>query len=546
MRSAEYWAERFMQLEKSQHKTGQECYQTIIDNYRRCEKELNNKLNVWYQRFAENNNISFTEAKKLLTSKELDELKWDINDYIKYGRENSVSGEWMTELENASSKFHISRLEALKLQLQQEIEALHGNNLDQLDSAMRQIYTDGYLHTAFEIQRGTGVGFNFSTLDTRKIDKVIRNPWATDRYNFSQRIWKSKDKLVDEMNKSITRNIALGEDPGKAINEIARNMNVSKSSAGRLVMTEEAYFSSISQHDAFNDLGVEQYEIVATLDNRTSKMCRELDGKHFDMGDYWVGVTAPPFHCYCRTTICPYFDDEFTFGEQRAARGENGKTYYVPSNTKYNEWNKSFGSKDSTVDLQFFAERNSSEKILNKLRGIKDVGDAINKARKESKTWISKLTNDEKNAITKYSYNFDYEKPRFYEKLNEYVRSGRSDNRKYNKHVNNISNGLKKSELSNSYISYRGSGYNPFKNINVGDKTKVNQFLSCSLDPEKAFKNNYSFIIVNDIGVNGSYIEYISYYPEQKEMLFDKDVTYEVLYKKENMTIVRAIKDDIR
>ena len=391
MRSAEYWAERFMQLEKAQHKTGQECYQTIIDNYRRCERELNNKLNSWYQRFAENNSISFTEAKKLLTSKELDELKWDINDYIKYGRENSVSGEWMIELENASSKFHISRLEALKLQLQQEIEALHGNNLDQLDSAMRQIYTDGYLHTAFEIQRGTGVGFNFSTLDTRKIDKVIRNPWATDRYNFSQRIWKSKDKLVDEMNKSITRNIALGEDPGKAINEIARNMNVSKSSAGRLVMTEEAYFSSISQHDAFNDLGVEQYEIVATLDNRTSKMCRELDGKHFDMGDYWVGVTAPPFHCYCRTTICPYFDDEYTVDETRAARDGQGNTYYVPSDMKYSDWAKKVPSSYTEPPK----------------RNIKKTNDKNNKNRSAS------LTDDEKYALNKYisfdSYRINYD-----------------------------------------------------------------------------------------------------------------------------------------
>ena len=42
-------------------------------------------------------------------------------------------------------------------------------------------------------------------------------------------------------------------------------MNTSKTNAGRLVMTESAYFSSVSQKDAFNDLEVEMYEIVATL-----------------------------------------------------------------------------------------------------------------------------------------------------------------------------------------------------------------------------------------------------------------------------------------
>ena len=36
-------------------------------------------------------------------------------------------------------------------------------------------------------------------------------------------------------------------------------MNTSKHNAGRLVMTEEAYFSSAAQKDCFNDLDVEEY-----------------------------------------------------------------------------------------------------------------------------------------------------------------------------------------------------------------------------------------------------------------------------------------------
>ena len=73
-------------------------------------------------------------------------------------------------------------------------------------------------------------------------------------------------------------------------------MENSRYNAGRLVMTEEAYFSSAAQKDCFNELGVEQYEIVATLDSRTSEICRNLDGKVFPMKDYQAGVTAPPFH----------------------------------------------------------------------------------------------------------------------------------------------------------------------------------------------------------------------------------------------------------
>ncbi len=71
-----------------------------------------------------------------------------------------------------------------------------------------------------------------------------------------------------------------------------------------------------------------------------------MDGKHFSMKDFQIGVTAPPFHPNCRGCTCPYFEDEFTAGEERAARGRGGKTYYVPSDMTYKEWKKSFVDRD--------------------------------------------------------------------------------------------------------------------------------------------------------------------------------------------------------
>ena len=47
------------------------------------------------------------------------------------------SGAWMKELENASARVHISRLDALKIQLQQQAELLYSNQLDYLDTVTR-------------------------------------------------------------------------------------------------------------------------------------------------------------------------------------------------------------------------------------------------------------------------------------------------------------------------------------------------------------------------------------------------------------------------
>lgn len=342
MKNSEYWKLRFAQLEESQNKLSEMSRSEIDQLYRQAVKEIEGKIDTWYRRLAANNGVSMAQARKMLSASELKEFKWDVHDYIKYGQENALSGQWVKQLENASAKFHISKYEALKIQTQQSLESLFAKQSGITAEAMKEIYQSGYYHTAFEIQKGFGVGWDISGIDQNQLEKVIAKPWTVDGKNFSERIWSNKQKLISEVHNELTQNIITGADPQKAIDAIAKKMSTSKYNAGRLVMTEEAYFSSAAQKDCFEDLDVEEYEVVATLDSHTSDICRSLDGKHFPMSEYKAGVTAPPFHVFCRSTTCPWFADDFGEIGERAARGEDGKTYYIPADMTYGEWEKTF------------------------------------------------------------------------------------------------------------------------------------------------------------------------------------------------------------
>ncbi len=354
MSNSSYWKQRFAQLEAAQNQKGAAVYLEVEKQYRQAQRALEGQINSWYGRFAANNSMSMAEARKMLSGTALKEFKWDVKDYIRHGQENAVDQRWMKELENASARFHISRLEALKLQTQQSIELMFGNQLDSVDAAMKSIYLGGYYHTAYELQHGFRIGWDIAGLDQRKIEKVISKPWAVDGKNFSERIWTNKQKLISEVHKELTQNIMLGQDPQKAIDAIARKMDTSKYNAGRLVMTEEAYFSSAAQRDCFKDLDVEKYEIVATLDSHTSEICQSLDGQIFSMKDYEPGITAPPFHVYCRSTTVPYFEDDFGQIGEHVARGKDGNVYSIPDNMNYQEWKRTFvdGSDKSKYGLQ--------------------------------------------------------------------------------------------------------------------------------------------------------------------------------------------------
>lgn len=343
MKNSEYWKLRFEQLEQAQNGQGAAAFVEIEKQYKEAQKQIEGQIARWYQRFADNNGITLAQARQYLKGAALKEFQWDVQDYIKYGQDNALMGGWMKELENASAKYHISKLEALKIQTQHSLEVMFSKQMGTVTGAMGDIFESGYYHNAYELQKGFNIGWDIAGLDQSQIEKVLSKPWAVDGKNFSERIWTNKEKLISELHGELTQNIMLGADPQKAIDSLAKKMNTSKQNAGRLIMTEEAYFSSAAQRDCFNELDVEQYEIVATLDSHTSDICRSLDGKHFPMKDFQAGVTAPPFHVYCRSTTVPYFDEDFgDIGERAARDEETGKTYYIPDDMNYEEWKQAF------------------------------------------------------------------------------------------------------------------------------------------------------------------------------------------------------------
>ena len=282
MKNSAYWQKRFEILEEALGEYGEETYRGVQPYFDKALREINADIETWIYRIAKNNEISMKNARKLLDAGQLEEFKWTVEEYIKYGKENDINHQWVKELENASAKFHISRLEALKIKVQQSAEKAFGNYLDDVDTMARKVYEEGYYRSAFELQRGFGVGWNIASIDEKKLSKLISKPWAADGKTFSDRIWQAKNQMVYDLHGELTRACILGKGPDEAIKNLSKYVDKrfknAKVQAGRLVMTEQAFFSAAAQKDAFNELGVEEYEIVATLDSHTSEICQQLNG----------------------------------------------------------------------------------------------------------------------------------------------------------------------------------------------------------------------------------------------------------------------------
>jgi SPP1 gp7 family putative phage head morphogenesis protein len=101
----------------------------------------------------------------------------------------------------------------------------------------------------------------------------------------------------------------------------------------RTSINQVANSASQQVYEANQDI-TKKYRYVATLDTRTSAICRALDGQEFPYGK---GPT-PPQHFNCRSTTIPVIDyDELGFTPPPAGtRASQGGQ--VPANESYGQW----------------------------------------------------------------------------------------------------------------------------------------------------------------------------------------------------------------
>lgn len=349
MRNADYWRGRFSILEDSAHREAQRTIQDMEELYLDAQRSVQKEIESWYARFAVNNQISLTDARKWLTAGQLEEFHWSVEQYIKIGEQAGLDAAWLKKLENASTRFHISRLEAVQTGIQQQLELLYGNQVDSLDALLKKVVGNGYTHTAFEVQKGVGLGWDITGLDQKKLETLLSKPWTTDGRTFRDRCWLNKNDLVGSVSKSLTQGLLRGDSPAKITTAIQKQFGVHRYKAGRLVNTETTYFNAVATKECYKDLDVEMVEIIETLDSHTCSICGGLDGTVIPISQYEPGVTVPPFHPNCRGTTAPAIDPKYA-GE-RAARDQDGKVYYVPGNMSYSEWKKTFVDKGSKNKL---------------------------------------------------------------------------------------------------------------------------------------------------------------------------------------------------
>ena len=255
-------------------------------------------------------------------------------DLERFHREMKKAG--LSEYLPENYKARMTRLEYLYADCWAESKKASLKHQQIETKAHRETIKNAYYKTIYDTGVGLKINPAFSKLDNRAVNQVLNTKFLGG--NYSERIWKNTDKLADTLKEVIGSAIARGESYSKTAREIRERFGVTQYEATRLVQTETCYFQNQAEIEALKTMGIEKYKFIATLDSRTSDICREHDKKVYNIEDAKAGKNLPPLHPNCRSTVSAYLGEEYE-SAIRVARNENGENEYV-ENIDYSEWLK--------------------------------------------------------------------------------------------------------------------------------------------------------------------------------------------------------------
>lgn len=356
--SNEYWQKRAELTLIQNEKSAAQYEKELKKAYNSTARSIKKELQAFYQRYADENEVSLATARMRLKPDELLDFQEQAKKYldeVKRLGNKAFTEEYRGYLKKLSGKAYISRMKELEVNIRHNIETLLTGYNTGLKNTMTQAYEDGYYRTMFDVQKQARIGISFTAPGDKQLQAAVREKWLGQ--NYSDRIWVSKTKLVNSIEQMLSQEFVRGRGPNALAQEFSDKLGVSYSNAQRLIRTEINYISNKGSIQAYRDTGiVNEYRFLATLDNRTSEICMEMDGKIIDLREAMVGVTQPPLHPYCRSTTVPHFDDDEIgkLVDDRVARDKDGsgKTVRIGKDLDFFAWAEEFGSESFSTRVK--------------------------------------------------------------------------------------------------------------------------------------------------------------------------------------------------
>lgn len=361
----QYWTDRAIQLEQAIQENAEPAIHTIQNAYVEAIKSINADMKAVVRGLSKAGSIAEDEAAKLLNEAESRERYKDLIKLYDETEDERSKKEIALKINRQAYGARMTRLENLKLNVYKHL--MYAQNTERQTHKVLHAATvqRSYYSNIHNIAKGFNVGIDFAVLPKKTIDKLLSAKWLGS--NYSTRIWNNNQQFTEKVQRTITDGITAGHSIDRMANKLLDYVTVEGTGqryiTERLVRTETAHFMAEGQLEAYREAGIEKYQYVAALGERTCDLCGGLDSEIIPVSEARTGDNYPPMHANCRcTTVLAGYEPS-----KRIARNpETGKNYKADGNMTYSDWVKSLSPEQrQAMELYVKQMRNAnSDKIL--------------------------------------------------------------------------------------------------------------------------------------------------------------------------------------
>lgn len=319
--------------------------------YDKASKDIDKSIKSLYGQFMVENELNPKKALELIKGKEFREWRMTMEEYLSQIKATNDKA-LLLELNTLTMRSRINRLEALQAEILAQSAIIASKEEEVIGSFLSDSIEDTYYKNVYDEYKDKNpealdlMDKHKVAISRNQVKKVLELPWSGA--NYSENIWNNSYFIAKRAQAMVAKNIIAGRSIENLSRDFAKVYGKQYySNAKRLIRTETAYVKGQADVLTYEKLGVEEYELLATLDNRTSSICQEKDGKHYPVDDIQVGINYPPFHPNCRTTTIKYREERGD--RRRIAKDKDGNKVKVPLGMRYEEWRRWIDGKGFVV-----------------------------------------------------------------------------------------------------------------------------------------------------------------------------------------------------
>lgn len=356
-RQSNYWDKRSQQRYSNCEKMTDEYLRKNTKMLNRAKRNIQQEIINVYKNYYKNGIFNKQDLLEKLPKHQSDEIlkKYSEKDFPRFLNNNYKS--------------RINRLQEIQCQIYDEIKKLGIDQQNEYRSLFSEVIDYSYNKNIYDTQKVLNTSFEFTKIDENMINNLLETKWYGN--NYSSRIWANNNIFANQVGEIIGGALISGQGVEKTTRQVRERFGVHDYYARRLAQTETNYFHNQADAMAYKEMGVDRYVYVATLDLRTSEVCREMDGEIIKYSDMKVGDNFPPLHPNCRSSTRGYIEEYEKDIKRRGRDVDTGKNE-VFGNITYKEWLQNqtdkYGEKKINVERKKIVNKSSDKKQFEKYK----------------------------------------------------------------------------------------------------------------------------------------------------------------------------------